>query len=258
MPLDILAVGAHPDDVELGAAASLAAAAQAGLRVGVLDLTRGERSTNGTPEERLKEAEAAAAVLGLAGRWNAGLPDRGLDGSPGQVRAVAEVIHREAPALLLAPWWGDRHPDHRAAARIVAEACFEAGLLDLRGEGPRRRPAAVLFYFINDTPGYDATPAGLPALPPPAEAGTLLLVPAAAHYETKRRAVAAHVSQFGGRPGDRPTSLNSGETMRRVEAREAYFGSLVGDAFAEGFVRLGPWRLSGLAALCEADADRML
>lgn len=249
MALDILAVGAHPDDVELGAAAALAAAAEAGLRAGILDLTRGERATNGTPEERLQEARAAASILGLAGRWNAGLPDRGVHGGPDQLRAVAEILHRESPSLVLAPWWGDRHPDHRAAARLVAEACFEAGLLDLKDEGPRRRPSALLFYFINDAPGFASTPAGLPALPPAAEAGTLLLVPADAHYEKKRRAIAAHVSQFGARPGDRPTTLNSGETLRRVEAREAYFGSLAGAGFAEGFVRVGPWRVAGLRDL---------
>lgn len=249
MTLDILAIGAHPDDVELGCAASLAGAARAGLAVGVVDLTRGERSTNGTPEERTAEAGEAARVLGLVDRWNAGLPDRGISCGGAQVGAMGQRLAQLRPRLLLAPWWGDRHPDHRAAARLVSEAAFEAGLL--APAGVARGPAAILFYFINDTPPFTTVPAGLPALPPPAEAcGSLVLVPAdEAAYALKRQAVAAHRSQFGGRAGDRPTPLNNGETMRRVEARDAYFGSLLGADRAEGFTRAGPWRVGGLGDL---------
>lgn len=253
----MLAVGAHPDDAELGCGASLAAASRRGLSVGILDLTRGERSTNGTPEERLREAGAAARVLGAAGRWNAGLPDRGLACDPASVRAVAAHLRALAPRLVLAPWWGDRHPDHRMAARLVAEASFESGLAPaerVAGEPPRepserRRERTLLFYFINDTPPFSGLPPGIPALPPPALEGSLVVVPAdEAAYDAKRRAIAAHRSQFGARPGDRPTTLNSGETTARVESRDAHFGSLVGAAFAEGFIRTGIAAVAGLEA----------
>src|SRR5690606_23509317 len=134
-PVDLLAFGAHPDDVEIGAGGILAKHAQAGRRTVICDLTEAELSSNGTVEIRREEARRAGEILGLASRINLGFPDRGLGGRE-QIEAMARVIRRLRPRVVLAPYPKDRHPDHVAAGRMVKEAVFDAGIrkLDL-GEG---------------------------------------------------------------------------------------------------------------------------
>jgi len=218
-PVDILAFGPHPDDIEIGIGATLAKHAALGHRVGLCDLTAGEMSSNGTIEERLAEAEHARAVLGARWRVNLRCPDRGIGSDPQHARIAAELVRRARPRVVALPHGFDRHPDHAAASQLLTEAVFNAGLRRYPAAGEAWKPDAVCYYFINDA----AQPS--------------FLVDVSDHYETKRRALACHASQF--RPDSRdavPTRLTTVRFQQLIESRDAQFGAQAGVAFAEGFV----------------------
>src|SRR5688572_30648579 len=121
MEIDLLVFGPHPDDIEIGIGGTVAKHAALGHQVGLCDLTRGEMASNGTPDERLAEAEAARIVLGAAWRENLGWPDRAIGGDD-HVRQAARLIRRVRPRVIAIPYWNDRHPDHGAASRVLSEA----------------------------------------------------------------------------------------------------------------------------------------
>ena len=150
-PVDLLAVGPHPDDIEIGMGATVAKHASLGFRVGLCDLTRGELGSNGTPEERVAEAEAAAALLGAVWRVNLGLPDGALTDIAPHVRAIVDLVRRARPAAIAVPFADDRHPDHRRAADLLASAVFKAGLRRYAAPGDPWRAQWVCAYFINDS-----------------------------------------------------------------------------------------------------------
>ncbi len=219
MPLDLLAFGPHPDDIEIGLGGTVARHVALGCSVGLCDLSVGEMGSNGTAEERVAEAEAARAVLGAAWRENLGLPDGALDAEPEQVRAVVALIRRWQPRVIAVPYDRDRHPDHAGASRLLIRAVFNAGLRRYSCEGDPWRPEWVCHYFIND--------AGVPSF----------VVDVSRYYDVKRRALACHVSQFGAASGDRvATRLTSSRFRQLVESRDAQFGANAGVAFAEGII----------------------
>jgi bacillithiol biosynthesis deacetylase BshB1 len=221
--VDVLAFGPHPDDIEIGMGATLAKHVSLGHRVGLCDLTAGEMGSNGTVDERLAEGEAARVVLGAAWRTNLRLPDRAIGGEPTHVRRVAELVRRARPRIVAIPYWSDRHPDHAAASHLVTEAVFSAGLRRFPAEGEAWKPDQACYFFINDS----ASPS--------------FVVDVAEHYETKRRALDCHASQF--RPdgtGAVATRLTSARFTQLIESRDAQFGALVGSAFAEGFIVRAP------------------
>lgn len=219
---DILAFSPHPDDVEIGAAGTLALHCRLGYEVVVCDLTQGEMSTNGDPKCRAGEARAAAHLIGLAAREALGFQDRGLEPTPDRIRGVAEVIRRHRPRLVLAPHEEDRHPDHGAAARLVREAVFSAGLVRYGAAGPPHRTARVVSYFVNARPAPD------------------FVVDVSGVYEIKRDVLAAYASQFGQADGRTaaPTRVNQGY-LDWVELRDTWYGSLIEVAKAEGFHWMG-------------------
>jgi bacillithiol biosynthesis deacetylase BshB1 len=217
--VDLLVFGPHPDDLEIGVGGAIAKHVALGHRVGLCDLTRGELGTNGTPEERLKEAEAARAVLGAVWRQNLGLPDGDIGGDPSHVRAVVELIRRSTPRTIAVPYGRDRHPDHVAASRLLTRAAFLAGLSRYAAAGEKWRADWVLYYFINDSA-------------PPS-----FVVDVSAHYASKRQALACHRSQFTPpSSGAAPTRLNTPRFQQLIESRDAQFGALIGVEFAEGVV----------------------
>ena len=217
--LDLLVFGPHPDDIEIGLGGTVARHAARGDRVGLCDLTRGELGTNGTPEERLREAEAARAALGAGWRGNLGWPDGGIDGTTGQIRAAAELIRRARPRVVAIPYWRDRHPDHVAASRVLTEAAFKSRLRRFAADGDPWEGEWVCYYFINESTRAS------------------FLIDVSEHYETKRRALACHRSQFQpSGAGARQTRLSSPRFLQLVESRDAQFGAQAGVAFAEGIV----------------------
>src|SRR5579871_4002167 len=145
MNLDLLAIAPHPDDVELTCGGTVLKMAEAGYRCGILDLTRGETGTRGTPETRAKEAARAAKVLKVAIRRNLELPDAGLHANEEQKIALAKVIRELQPHTVILPYWEGRHPDHYTAATLGFEACFLAGLKNYSLPGEAFRPFKILY-----------------------------------------------------------------------------------------------------------------
>jgi len=159
--LDILAFGAHPDDVELGCAGTILAAVAEGKKVGIIDLTKGELGTRGTVEMRFKEAQAASKVLGLVVRENLNMADGFFKNDKEHQLAIVECIRRFQPTIVLCNAPEDRHPDHGRAASLVADACFLSGLskIETTHNGvPQKawRPANVFHYIQsrNLTPNF--------------------------------------------------------------------------------------------------------
>jgi len=218
-PVDMLAIGPHPDDIEIGIGGIVAKHAALGHRVGLCDLTAGEMGSNGTVEERLAEAETARAVLGAAWRVNLRLPDRAIGSSPDHQRLVAGLVRSARPKVVAIPYWSDRHPDHVAASHLLTEGVFSAGLRRYQADGEAWKPESICYYFINDM------------------AAPSFVVDVSEHYETKRRALACHVTQFQPSNSDAvATRLTSVRFRQLVESRDAQFGASAGVAFAEGIV----------------------
>lgn len=218
-PVDLLAIGPHPDDIEIGIGGIVAKHAALGHRVGLCDLTAGEMGSNGTVDERLAEAEAARQVLGAMWRVNLRLPDRAIGSSSDHQRTVAGLVRSAKPRVVAIPYWADRHPDHVAASQLLTESMFSAGLRRYQAEGEAWKPETVCYYFINDM----ATPS--------------FVVDVSEQYETKRRALACHVTQFQPSQSDAvATRLTSVRFRQLIESRDAQFGAIAGVAFAEGII----------------------
>jgi bacillithiol biosynthesis deacetylase BshB1 len=215
---DLLVFGPHPDDIEIGLGGTVARHTALGLRVGLCDLTAGELGSNGTVEERLKEADAAKAVLGAAWRENLGWPDRRIGKDPVQMEQAVAFIRRHRPRVIAAPYWTDRHPDHGAASSIVTEAAFNAGLRRYQADGDPWKADWICYYFINDS------------------AAPSFLIDVTDQYERKRHALDCHSSQFRQQPGGVGTRLTTPLFRQLVESRDAQFGALAGVAWAEGIV----------------------
>jgi bacillithiol biosynthesis deacetylase BshB1 len=226
-PLEVLAFSAHPDDAEIGCGGALALAARRGLRVGVVDLTDGERATRGTPAGRATEREEATRTLGLSERIALGLPDGELGLSRQAVAPVVEVIRDTRPRVVLAPNGVDRHPDHEAAGRLVRKGCFEAGLGTL-GSGALHRPAHQ-FSYMGHSP-FDPS----------------FVVDISAVWEQKRAAVACYRSQFSPDGGGPATALSGGGFLKLLEVRARWFGAMIGGRHGEPYLCRGPVPLSGL------------
>jgi len=232
-PLDLLAIGAHPDDVDISCGGTLALAAAQGYSAGILDLTRGELGTNGTPEIRASEAAEAARILGAAGRWNAGLPDGGIRAhDPEQERRVVEWIRRLKPAILLTHFPQDRHPDHVQASLIAERAWYLAGLARYKADGePFRSPAR--FHFASRV-GFHPT----------------LVIDVTEMWEKKRQGMLAHKSQVTQEgSGASPTQLNQPDFLERVEARMRHYGGMIGVRYGEPFYSDAPMGARSLSSI---------
>ncbi|MBD8497591.1 bacillithiol biosynthesis deacetylase BshB1 [Paenibacillus arenosi] len=228
--VDLLAFGAHPDDVEIGMGGTLAKHQQAGFSIGIVDVTYAEMSSNGTVEVRQLEAKAADEVLGVTFRLNLGLPDRGLKLDKSHVDEVVKAIRTYRPRIVFVPYWEDRHPDHVMCSRIVQEALFNAKLRRYMPELAAHQPEHVYFYFINDLAPAD------------------LIVDVTDVYDRKQAALYAYQSQFtSAKSGEDivATPLNQGY-VERVAARDALIGQARGIGFAEGFIYKGPYHVAYL------------
>lgn len=221
MKLDVLAIGAHPDDVELGCGGTLAVLARQGKKVGILHLTRGEMGTRGTPEERVAEAEGAARALGAVEMDFLDCSDGGLRTGPAEEDSLIEKIRLWRPDLVLGPTPSDRHPDHGRGHRLVEAACFYAGLRNRAPwMGEPFRPAAVFSYMQHDhfTPSF--------------------LVDVTAGWEAKIESMRAYRSQLhgGGATGEGPvTKVSTPEFWYAVEGRARHYGEIISAAYAEPF-----------------------
>jgi N-acetylglucosamine malate deacetylase 1 len=220
--VDILAIGAHPDDIELSCGGTLALLARSGRRTGLLHLTGGEAGSRGTASERRKEAEAAAAVLGASALAFLDCGDGSFRGGEAEEDALITELRRLRPELVLSPAPADRHPDHGRAHRLVADACFYAGL-KRRGSGTPHRPAAVFSYMQHDP------------FPPS------FVVDVSATWEVKQRSLDCYESQLhqprtGATPAEgAATKVASPEFRLAITGRAQHFGLMIGAAYGEPF-----------------------
>ncbi|MDK9701041.1 MAG: bacillithiol biosynthesis deacetylase BshB1 [bacterium] len=230
---DVLVVSAHPDDVELACAGTVAKYVNAGKTVALFDLTRGELGTRGTPEQRLQEASAAAKVLGVTIRENAGLPDgRISDASETQKLAIISAIRRHQPKILMYPYPEDRHPDHGACGRLCEQASFLAGLTKIvDGNVPHRPQLKFAFHQAW-------------------EQKTTFIVDVTDTWETRMAAMRCFQSQFHDPNSQEPeTWIASSDFLEGIEARGRNNGFKIGVKYGESFWHRGPLPVLDLMTL---------
>jgi N-acetylglucosamine malate deacetylase 1 len=223
--LDILAFGAHPDDIELGAGGTLITHAKMGYKVGLVDLTAGELGTRGSAEIRLKEAADATKFMGAVSRENLMMEDGHFLNSKESREQIIIRIRTHRPAIVLCNAPHDRHPDHQRAAELVRDACFYSGLVkvdvrDQNGNSPDPwRPKLVIHYIQF----YDLQPS--------------FLIDISDSIDEKMKAIRAYRSQFHNPASTEPSTLiASPEFLDNIRNRASYFGQFIGVRYAEGFV----------------------
>jgi bacillithiol biosynthesis deacetylase BshB1 len=218
-PLDVLAIAAHPDDVEMTCAGTLIKMAERGYRTGVLDLTAGDMGTRGTPEIRLEEAEAAGKHLLLAWRGNMHLPDARLENDLASRMAVGAYIRRLRPGTVILPYWDARHPDHYRASQLGYEACFFAGLRKLDESMAPHRPHGIIYasLYANVTPSF--------------------VVDISSQFERRMEALLCYRSQYGAGEGPgRGLFTSEAELRERLAGVARFYGNLIGVRYGEPFV----------------------
>jgi bacillithiol biosynthesis deacetylase BshB1 len=231
--VDILAIFAHRDDAELLVGGSLAKASRQGHLTGILDLTQGEMGSRGSADTRAAEAAAAAKVLGVSVRENLAFPDAGITNTPETRAAVAAVIRRLKPRVVLAPARQGRHPDHHVTAQLVRDACFVAGLAKVAPEHPPHRPLKLLHAvsFRED-----------------AEKPTFV-VDISGEFETKLAAIKCYASQFDGATQGGEVFPNGEPLYDIIRHQAAHYGSLIRCRYGEPFHTSETMRVDDLMAL---------
>jgi N-acetylglucosamine malate deacetylase 1 len=233
MILDLLAIAAHPDDVELTCGGTLLKSAQQGYKTGILDLTAGEMGTRGTPETRATEAARAAEILKVKWRGTLGVPDSDVQPSRQHKLALARVIRRLRPRTVILPYWQARHPDHYHASTLGYEGCFLAGLKALPIEGEPYRPFKILYCTSFE------------GMPP------TFIVDITKQYETRRRAILAYRSQFRPAKSERKQRvfLAIDELDSKMDLLARRNGDLIGVKYGEPFLQKEPMRVEDVVDL---------
>lgn len=218
--LDVLAIAAHPDDVELSVGGTLLNLAARGYQTGILDLTRGEAGTRGTPAIRAAEAQQAAEILGVTVRENLDLGDSHIWVNEDTRIQLVRALRRLRPRIVFTQFWDDPHPDHAHTSQLVREAAHISGLAKYDADYglPRWRPNAVAYFLF------------------PRTIAPTFLVDITDHFARKWEAIAAHASQFHNPVSNEPQSrVSTPQFLREMEARDRYCGALIGTAAAEAF-----------------------
>ena len=231
--ISILAIAAHRDDVELTCGGTLIKAVKLGQRTAILDLTQGEMGTRGSAALREAEADRAAELLGLSARETLGLPDAGIENTPATREALARVIRRFAPRIVIAPALEGRHPDHRITAQLVRDACFVAGLVKVAPEVPKHRPHKIVHTLAYRQDFVRPT----------------FVVDISDEFEQKMSAVRCYASQFDGatQAGE---VYPTGEPLYDVVTHyAATYGSLIRTRYGEPFFTTEMMRVDDLGGL---------
>jgi len=233
IPVDVLAIAAHRDDVELTCGGTLLRAAAFGRRTAILDLTAGETGTRGSATIRAEEAARAAAILGVAARENLGLPDAALTDSPDVRAQVAVAIRRFQPRIVIAPSHAGRHPDHRITATLARDASFVAGLAKVEPMVPRHRPFKVIHCISYREDAVKPT----------------FVVDITDVFEQKLAAIRCYASQFDGVTQAGEVFPNGESLYDIVRHQAAHYGSLIRTRYGEPFVTTETMRADDVAAL---------
>lgn len=218
MQVDILAIGVHPDDVELGCSGTLLKHAALGKSFGILDLTLGEMGTRGNAQLRTQEAMNSAKLMGAAFRKQLNLADCFFENKKESIVDIVKVIRDCKPTIVLCNAVSDRHPDHGRAAKLAADACFYAGLPKIDTQQEAHRPKAV-YHYIQDNYIHPA-----------------FVIDVTAYADKKREAVMAFSSQFYNPDSKEPqTPISSPEFLENLFAKMSLWGRAIGARYAEGF-----------------------
>lgn len=220
MKLDLLAIAAHPDDVELTCGGTLIKMSERGYRTGILDLTAGEMGTRGTPEIRAKEAAASARILGVSWRRTLGVPDSDVQANRQHKTKLAAVVRELQPRTVILPYWQARHPDHYHASQLGYEGCFLAGLTHLPIQGEPHRP----FKIIYATAYADARPT--------------FVVDITQEYQRRRRAILCYRSQFRAVRGEKKSRvyLPIDRLEDDMNQLARHYGQMIGVEYGEPFL----------------------
>lgn len=235
--LDVLAIGAHPDDIELACGGTVIKLVRQGKRVGILDLTEGELGTRGSREIRAREAQEAAGILGVALRENLKLPDGNIGLHEENRLQLIRIIRRYRPEVLLMPHWLERHPDHEHAHALAREAWFYSGLEKIRTSdlGIQQEPHRPLKYFLF-MQSYEFAPS--------------FVIDITEEYPRRLEAVRAFRSQFHDPESrERETVLSKPDFLEMLETRLAYFGDRIGVRYGEPFFSVDMIGLSDMFTL---------
>ncbi len=216
--IDLLAIAAHPDDVEQTCGGTLLRAAESGYRTGIIDLTAGDMGTRGTPETRIAESEAAARILKVARRENLRWPDARLENSLAFRTALAQRLRELRPRTVILPYWEGRHPDHYRASEIGYEACFLAGLRKLDPQTEPHRPFKIIYssLYANVTPSF--------------------VVDVSPWFERRMESLFAYASQYGASTDGNNLFPAEGEIRDRLSSIARFYGNLIGVRYGEPFV----------------------
>ena len=219
MPVDILALAAHRDDVEQTCAGTLLKMAERGYRTGILDLTQGEMGTRGTMEDRAREAVEAARILKVSWRHALDIPDGRVENTWDNKLKVARVLREQRPHVLILPYWEGRHPDHYTASILGYEAAFLSGLAKLPLEGSAHRPFKIIYASLY----RDVRPT--------------FVVDITDQFETRFASLMAYKSQFTDQDSGSGIFPAQKEIRARIESMARYYGMLGGVTYAEPFVQ---------------------
>jgi N-acetylglucosamine malate deacetylase 1 len=219
MPLDILALAAHRDDVEQTCGGTLIKMAERGFRTGILDLTRGEMGTRGTADEREREANDAARILKASWRRALDIPDGRVENTWENRLKIAAILREQRPRVLILPYWEGRHPDHYTAGILGYEAAFLAGLAKLPVDGSAHRPFKIIYASLY----RDVRPS--------------FVVDITDQFEGRFASLMAYKSQFTDQPAGSDIFPAQEEIRDRVESVARYYGMLAGVTYAEPFIQ---------------------
>jgi N-acetylglucosamine malate deacetylase 1 len=229
--LDLLAIAAHPDDVEQTCGGAMLRMAEAGYRTGIIDLTAGDMGTRGSPEIRVAESAGAARILKVSHRENLYLHDARLENSLAARMALALRIRELRPRTVILPYWEGRHPDHYRASEMGYEACFLAGLkkMDLNTEPHRPNKIVYASSYANVAPGFvvDVTP----------------------WFERRMDSLFAYRSQYGDMAEGSALFPDQREIRERLGAVARFYGNLIGVKYGEPYVVKETMRVDDLVAL---------
>jgi bacillithiol biosynthesis deacetylase BshB1 len=220
--VDILVFSPHPDDAELGCGGSILGAIKQGLIVAIADMTEGECATRGSPEQRRQEKEKATLLMQVSERISLNFPDTRIGAEESQRLDIIHLIRKMQPWIVLAPYFEDRHPDHGSAGRLISEACFYSGVKSV-GTGLPYRPEGLFYYMIH-TPFQPS-----------------FVMNISEEWEKKKEIFCIYASQFSGQlEEDEPTALTDPNFLLSQEARNRYYGAMIGVSFGEPFFSSGP------------------
>ncbi|NVM01678.1 MAG: bacillithiol biosynthesis deacetylase BshB1 [Candidatus Helarchaeota archaeon] len=222
-----MAFGAHPDDVELRCAGTLIKLAKKGHKTVVVDITQGEFGSRGSPQKRIKESKKALNVMGLNLRENLKIPDTNIEINEGNKIRVINVIRKYKPEIVFLPYWDDRHPDHANASKLINDASFYSGLKSIKTDYESFKPIYNIYYMCHYT--FEPT----------------FIVDISDVFEKKIKAIKAYKSQFEvNKDTELDDLIKSPFSVENLEAKDRFYGSLIGVRYGEPFLLRNPVKTS--------------